>query len=158
MIESSHRIVTVSNPGRNNLDRQMADNMKLPDSEFIWSLKRRLRYVPISPSATRSFEPVLFPILLSEVQQERRRSGNGDREAIVVEAGLCEGEGEREYTVYDPPFYFRPFLQNSTYWTWLCRPKNYHSSISTKFLVDHFRPQYFRPNIFDWALCRSSRQ
>ena len=27
--------------------------------------------------------------------------GNGDREAIVVGAGLCDGEGERAYTVYD---------------------------------------------------------
>ena len=42
------------------------------------------------------------PILLSEVKQEQRRSGNGDRAAIVVGAGLCDGECEREYTVYDP--------------------------------------------------------
>ena len=30
-------------------------------------------------------------ILLSEVEQEQRPSGNGDREAIVVGAGLCVG-------------------------------------------------------------------
>ena len=42
------------------------------------------------------------PILLSEVEQEQRPSGNGDREAIVVGAGLCDGEGKRAYTVYDP--------------------------------------------------------
>ena len=41
-------------------------------------------------------------ILLSEVEQEQRRSGNGDRGAIVVGAGLCDGEGERAYTAYAP--------------------------------------------------------
>ena len=29
-------------------------------------------------------------------------SGNGDREAIVVGAGLCDGEGERAYNEYAP--------------------------------------------------------
>ena len=43
-------------------------------------------------------------ILLSEVEQEQRPSGNGDREAIVVVAGLCEGEGA--YTGYAPYFSF----------------------------------------------------
>ena len=42
------------------------------------------------------------PILLSEVEQEQRPCGNGDQEAIVVGAGLYDGEGERAYTVYDP--------------------------------------------------------
>ena len=36
-----------------------------------------------------------IPILLSEVEQEQKPSGNGDREAIVVGVGLCDGEGER---------------------------------------------------------------
>ena len=40
------------------------------------------------------------PILLSEVEQEQRPSGNEDREAIVVGAGLCDGEGERVYNKY----------------------------------------------------------
>ena len=31
-----------------------------------------------------------------------RPSGKGDREAIVVGAGLCHGEGEHEYTVLAP--------------------------------------------------------
>ena len=43
-----------------------------------------------------------IPILLSEVEQEQRLGGNGDREAIVVVAGICDGEGERGYAVYDP--------------------------------------------------------
>ena len=38
---------------------------------------------------------------LGDVEQEQRLSGNGDREGIVVGAGLCDGEGERVYTVYD---------------------------------------------------------
>ena len=40
--------------------------------------------------------------MLSEVEQEQRPSGNGDRQAIFVGACLCDGEGERAYTVYDP--------------------------------------------------------
>ena len=55
------------------------------------------------------------PILLSEVEQEQRPSGNGDREAIVVGAGLCDGEGERAYTAYAPHFdifaFRKPFLK-----------------------------------------------
>ena len=44
-----------------------------------------------------------MPILpKSEVEKEQRPSGNGDREAIVVGAGLCDGEGERAYTEYAP--------------------------------------------------------
>ena len=46
--------------------------------------------------------PANIPILLSEVEQEQRHSGNGDREAIVMGAGLCDGEGERAYTGYIP--------------------------------------------------------
>ena len=54
-----------------------------------------LRYVPISSSALRPLGAAYIPILLSEVEQEQRPSGNEDREAIVVGAGLCDGEGER---------------------------------------------------------------
>ena len=39
-----------------------------------------------------------------EVEQEQRPSGNGDREAIVVGAGLCDGEGERAYTGFAPHY------------------------------------------------------
>ena len=41
--------------------------------------------------------------LLSDVEQEQRPSGNVDREAIVVGAGLGTGEGQRAYTVYMTP-------------------------------------------------------
>ena len=46
------------------------------------------------------------PILLSEVEQEQRPSGNGDREAIVVGAGFCDGERESAYIGYAPHFNF----------------------------------------------------
>ena len=57
---------------------------------------------PISSSAPRPLGAAYVPLLRSEVEQERRASRDGDREAIVVGAGLCDGEGERAYTVYDP--------------------------------------------------------
>ena len=53
-------------------------------------------------SAPRPIWAAYVPILLSEVEHEQRPSGNGDRRAIVVGAGLCDGEGERAYIVYDP--------------------------------------------------------
>ena len=46
------------------------------------------------------------PLVLSVDEQEQRSSGNGDREAIVVEAGVCDGGGERAYTGYSPNFSF----------------------------------------------------
>ena len=58
-------------------------------------------YALISSSALRPLGAAYAPILLSEVEQEQRPSENGDREAIVVGAGLCDGTGERAYTVYD---------------------------------------------------------
>ena len=48
--------------------------------------------------------PAYIPILLSEVEQEQRPSGYGDREAVVVGAGLCDGEGERAYIAYAPHY------------------------------------------------------
>ena len=36
------------------------------------------------------------------VELEQRPSGKADREAIVVGAGLCDGESERAYTGFDP--------------------------------------------------------
>ena len=69
------------------------------------------RICPISPSAPRPFGAAHISILLSEVEQEQRPGGNGDREPIVVGAGLCDGEGEPAYTVYDPIFiYMTPYI------------------------------------------------
>ena len=50
-------------------------------------------YAPVSSGG-----PLVF-ILLSEVEQEQKPSGKGYREANVVGAGLCDGEGERAYTI-----------------------------------------------------------
>ena len=63
-----------------------------------------LGYVPISSSTLRPLGAAYIPILLSEVEQEQRPSGNEDREAIVEEAGLCDGEGERAYTPFAPHY------------------------------------------------------
>ena len=68
--------------------------------------KTCLGYVPISSSAPRPFWAPYIRILLSEVEQEQRPSGNGDREAIVVGAGLCDGEGERAYIAHSPHYFF----------------------------------------------------
>ena len=59
-----------------------------------------LGYVPISSSVLRPLGAAYIPILLIEVEQEQRASGNEDREAIAVGAVLCDGEGERAYTAY----------------------------------------------------------
>ena len=50
-----------------------------------------------------SLGPPMFPpseVDLSEAAQEQKLSGNGDRETIVVGAGLFDGENERVYTVH----------------------------------------------------------
>ena len=66
--------------------------------------KTCLGYVPISSSAPRPLGAAFVPILLSEIEQAQRPSGNGDREAIVLGAGLCDGEGECAYTAYAPHY------------------------------------------------------
>ena len=68
------------------------------------SYQEPVGYFPISSSAPRPLGAAYVLILLSEVEQEQRPSGNGDREAIVVGAGLCDGEGERAYTAYAPHY------------------------------------------------------
>ena len=73
---------------------------------MMQSIKTCLGYVPISSSAPWPLRAAYVPILLSEVEQKQRPSGNGDPEAIVVGGGLCDGEGERAYTEYAPHFSF----------------------------------------------------
>ena len=46
----------------------------------------------------------LVPLLLSEVEQEQRPSGNRDREPIVVGAGLCEVKAASVHTPYMTPY------------------------------------------------------
>ena len=43
------------------------------------------------PLVPRALGAAYVPIVLSEVEHEQRPSGNRDREAIVVGAGLCGG-------------------------------------------------------------------
>ena len=81
------------------------------------------------------------PILLSEVEQEQRPSGNGDREAIVVGAGLCDGEDERAYTVYDPILgeekyliYFKRFAGAKTGFGTICRKKIFSANCPFEFV------------------------
>ena len=50
-------------------------------------------YAPISSSAPRPLGAAYVHILLSEVEEEQRPSEKGYRKAIVVGAGLCDGEG-----------------------------------------------------------------
>ena len=59
-------------------------------------------YAPIFSNAPRPLGAAYVPILLNEDEQEQRPSGNGDREAIVVGAGLCDGEVERACTAGIP--------------------------------------------------------
>ena len=74
--------------------------------DIIKKNKTCLGYVPFFFSAPRPLGAAYVPILLSEVDEEQRPSGNGDREAIVVRAGLCDSEGERAYTAHAPHYIF----------------------------------------------------
>ena len=57
-------------------------------SNFELSIKRASDISPFH-LVPRPFGAAYVPILLSEVEQEQRPSGNGDQ-AIVVGAGLCD--------------------------------------------------------------------
>ena len=82
--------------------------------------------IPVSSSAPRPLGAAYLPILLSEEQSPR---GNGDREAIVGGAGLCDNEGERAYTVYDPIFGEEKYL---IYFKRLAGAKTGYGTISLK--------------------------
>ena len=73
-------------------------NIKKQSNYF--SKTGKIGYVPNSSSAPRALGTAHVAILQSEVEQEQRPNGKGDREAIVVGAGLCNGEGERAKTGY----------------------------------------------------------
>ena len=61
-----------------------------------------LGLVPISSNAPRPLGAAFVIILLSEVEQEQRPSSNGDHEAIVVGADVCDGESERARSLHVP--------------------------------------------------------
>ena len=65
---------------------------------------KSIKSVLISSSAPRPFGAAYVPILISEVEQEQRPSGNRDRETIVVGAGLCDNGDKRAYTAYAPHY------------------------------------------------------
>ena len=64
----------------------------------------------ISSSAPLPLRAAYVPILISEGEHEQRPSGNGDREAIVVGAGLCDGKA----SVHAPNF---PHIEKGKYLT-----------------------------------------
>ena len=94
-------------------------------------------YAPISSSAPRPLGAAYVPILLSEVEQEQRPSGIGDREAIVVGAGLCDGEGERAYTAYDPILVDKSILNAS---------QDFSTFFDQDFFDVFFRPILWHPD------------
>ena len=69
-------------------------------SQYQITMFLAVGYAPFSPIAPQPLGAAYVPFVQSEVVQEQRPSGNGDREATVVGAGLCDGERERAYTVY----------------------------------------------------------
>ena len=77
---------------------------RIPRVHFLERYKTCLGYVPTPSSAPRPLGAAYVPTLPSDVEQEQRPSGNIDREAIVVRAGLCDGEGERAYTANAPHY------------------------------------------------------
>ena len=101
MVLSSDALVRIltSNVLSSNFPKTR-NKFESPWSNFELSIKRASYIFPILSSAPRPIGAAYVPILLSEVEEEQRPSGNGDREAIVVEVGLCYGEGERAYTGY----------------------------------------------------------
>ena len=67
---------------------------------------RPLSFQPVGFDLSTATRAAYILILLSEVEQEQRHSGNGDRDTIVVGAGLCDGEGERAYIAYARHYIF----------------------------------------------------
>ena len=93
--------------------------------------KTCLGYFSISSNAERPLGVGYVPILLSEVEQGQRPNGNGDREALVVGAGLCDGEGERAYTVFDHPFFSITLAKFDIFDLTMSTEKIYRLSLST---------------------------
>ena len=81
---------------------ELKKNDKNINVGMMQSIKRASDMSPFPLVPRGPLGAAYIPILLSEVEQEQRPSGNGDREAIVVGAGLCDSEGERAYTGYAP--------------------------------------------------------
>ena len=94
-----------------------------PHSIRSLQFDQKVRYLSFRPekfdlfTATHRglFWAAFVPIMLSEVEEEQRPRGNGDREAIVVGAGLCDREGERAYTANAPTLWYFGFQKVPVY-------------------------------------------
>ena len=97
-----HLIVPALRGGWQTLIRNKFESLCSNFEQTAISIKRTSDISPIHLVPRGPLGALMFPSFLSEVKQEQRPSGNGDREAIVVGAGLCDGEGERAYTRFAP--------------------------------------------------------
>ena len=104
-------------------------------------------YATISSCALRPLGAAYVPILLSEVKQEQSSIENGDRETIVVEAGVCDCEGKRAYTKYDPVFGEKKYLKCFTRFAGAKTSQKRNNSISK--LSIHFRSRFSLTQKFD---------
>ena len=88
---------------RNNSDRNLDfwETNRIADRIAKKSMKRISDMSPFSLVPRGPLGAVYVHILLSDVEQEQRPSGNGDRKAILVGAGLCDMVGEPAYAVHD---------------------------------------------------------
>ena len=55
--------------------------------------------------------PLMFPSCYVR-SKDQRSTAKGVREAIVLGADICDGEGERAYTVYDPRLFLRRYSRS----------------------------------------------
>ena len=64
---------------------------------MIQSIKRApdMFLIPLVPRGPLG--PLMLPSCYARSNRSKNLAGNEDREEIVVEAGLCDGEGERAY-------------------------------------------------------------
>ena len=104
-------------------------------------------YALISSSAPRLLGTACVPILLGEVEQEQRPSKNGDCEAIVVGAGLCDGEGERVFTIFDPVLGWERYLKHFQHFAGAKTLQKRNNSISK--LSIYFRSRFPLTQKFD---------
>ena len=73
---------------------------------------------------TVTYGAAYVPILLRKVEQERRPSGNGDREAIEVGVGLCDGEVEHAHIEYVPKIKITIRVVSIPFKNLVCRPED----------------------------------
>ena len=97
----------------------------------------------------RPLRAAWVPILLSEIEQDQRPRGNGDRKAIVVGAGLCAGEGERAYTAYSSHYTFASRTNIFSCLEDVSATKTFRSKSSGFHSIPATPPQYFAVGIVE---------